>query len=117
MYGENKKIPFSETDTTDNQISPYASTKKIGELMCKTYSHVYDMNVTCLRFFTVYGERGRPDMAPYKFTRLISEGKPIEMYGDGTSKRDYTYVADIVQGIISALERSNKFEIFNLGAN
>ncbi|MBD3203623.1 SDR family NAD(P)-dependent oxidoreductase [Candidatus Woesearchaeota archaeon] len=115
VYGENKKIPFSEKHRTDNQISPYASSKKAGELLCKTYSHLYSLNITCLRFFTVYGERGRPDMAPYKFTNLIYNDKPIEMYGNGTSKRDYTYIKDIVSGILTALEKNFRFEIINLG--
>jgi UDP-glucuronate 4-epimerase len=115
VYGNNKKIPFSEKHKTDNQISPYASSKKCGEILCRSYSELFDMNITCLRFFTVYGPRGRPDMAPFKFTNLISHDKPIEMYGDGTSKRDYTYVADIVNGVIKALEKNYKFEIINLG--
>jgi UDP-glucuronate 4-epimerase len=116
VYGNNKKIPFSETDNVDNPISPYAASKKGGELLCYTYHHLYNMNVVCLRFFTVYGPRGRPDMAPYKFTKLIMEGKPIEVYGDGTTKRDYTYVTDIVSGIISALDIKG-YEIINLGNN
>ncbi|MEM2138717.1 MAG: NAD-dependent epimerase/dehydratase family protein, partial [Candidatus Woesearchaeota archaeon] len=94
VYGGNKKIPFSENDFTDNAISPYAATKKAGEVLCYTYSHLYNLNVSCLRFFTVYGPRGRPDMAPYLFTKNIIEGKPIKMFGDGTSKRDYTYISD-----------------------
>ncbi|MEM4398077.1 MAG: NAD-dependent epimerase/dehydratase family protein, partial [Candidatus Woesearchaeota archaeon] len=115
VYGGNKKIPFSETDKTDNAISPYAATKKSGEVLCYTYSHLYNLNVSCLRFFTVYGPRGRPDMAPYLFTKNIIEGKPIKMFGDGTSKRDYTYISDIVSGIVSALEKNFRYEIFNLG--
>ncbi|MEM2131479.1 MAG: GDP-mannose 4,6-dehydratase [Candidatus Woesearchaeota archaeon] len=115
VYGGNKKIPFSENDFTDNAISPYAATKKAGEVLCYTYSHLYNLNVSCLRFFTVYGPRGRPDMAPYLFTKNIIEGKPIKMFGDGTSKRDYTYISDIVSGIVSALEKNFKYEIFNLG--
>ena len=115
VYGDNKKTPFKESDLTENQISPYASTKKINELMCKTYSNLYNINCTCLRFFTVYGPRGRPDMAPYKFTDIIYNEKTIEMYGEGTSSRDYTYVTDLVDGIINALEKSYKYEIFNLG--
>ncbi|NIO20372.1 MAG: NAD-dependent epimerase/dehydratase family protein [Candidatus Aenigmarchaeota archaeon] len=115
VYGNNKKIPFSESDPVNNPISPYASTKRSAELMCYTYHHLYDMPVTCLRFFTVYGPRGRPDMAMYKFTSLIDQGKPIEMYGDGTSKRDYTYITDVVDGITNALKKRFDFEIFNLG--
>ena len=115
VYGNNIKVPFSEDDDTNNQISPYASTKKIGELICRNYSYQYDINITCLRFFTVYGPRGRPDMAPYIFTDLIYHDKEIQMYGDGSSKRDYTYVLDIVEGIAAALEKELKFEIINLG--
>jgi len=115
VYGNNKKVPFSETDPVDEPVSPYAFTKRAGELLCKTYNHLYNMNIVCLRFFTVYGPRGRPDMAVYKFTDLIHNGKEIEVYGDGTSKRDYTYVSDIIKGIISALEKDINFEIINLG--
>lgn len=117
VYGKNKKIPFSETDNVDYPISPYAASKKACELFCYTYSHLCSLNVTCLRFFTVYGPRGRPDMAPYLFTKLINEGKPIKMFGDGTTKRDYTYVSDIVDGIVEALDKSFRFEIINLGNN
>jgi UDP-glucuronate 4-epimerase len=115
VYGLNAKVPFSEEDRTDNAISPYAATKKAGEVLCHTYSHLYGLNIICLRFFTVYGPRGRPDMAPYLFTEAIIKGKTITMYGDGTSKRDYTYVEDIVSGVISALEKKFRYEIFNLG--
>ncbi len=115
VYGANKKIPFSEDDRTDRPISPYGATKKAGELMCHSYHSLYGMSIACLRFFTVYGERGRPDMAPLKFTKLISEGKEIEMYGNGRTKRDYTYVGDIVQGVVAALDRELGFEIINLG--
>ncbi len=115
VYGANKKVPFSEDDRTDRPISPYGATKKAGELLCHSYHSLYSMDIACLRFFTVYGERGRPDMAPYKFTKLISEGKEIEVYGDGRTKRDYTYVADIVQGVAAALDRELGYEIINLG--
>ena len=115
VYARNKKVPFSEDDNTDKAISPYAATKKACEIICYTYSYLYELNISVLRFFTVYGPRGRPDMAPYIFTKLISEGKPITMFGDGTSKRDYTYVSDIVSGIIFALEKNFRYEIFNLG--
>ncbi|MFA5142341.1 MAG: GDP-mannose 4,6-dehydratase [Candidatus Woesearchaeota archaeon] len=117
VYGNNKKVPFSESDNVDNPISPYAATKKAGELMAYTYHHLYHLPVSCLRFFTVYGPRGRPDMAPLKFTRLIDSGKPIEVYGDGTSQRDYTYIDDIVSGIIAASDIPHPYEIFNLGNN
>ncbi len=115
VYGSNKKVPFSEDDKTDKPISPYGATKKAGELLCHSYHGLYSMNITCLRFFTAYGERGRPDMAPCKFTKLISEGKEIEVYGNGRTKRDYTYFADIVQGVTAALDRELGYEIINLG--
>ncbi len=115
VYGTNEKIPFSEDDLIDNAISPYAETKKEAESLCKEYADSSDLKITCLRLFTVYGPRGRVDMAPYKFTKNILNGEPIEMYGDGTTKRDYTYVMDIVDGILSASEREGDFEIINLG--
>jgi UDP-glucuronate 4-epimerase len=115
VYGKNSKVPFCELDPVDNQISPYALTKKIGELLCKFYSDTYDISIACLRFFTVYGPRGRPDMAPYLFTNQIYQGKPIYVFGDGTSKRDYTYIGDIVHGILISLEKRFEFEIINLG--
>ncbi len=115
VYGTNKKLPFSEEDPIENIISPYAEAKKKAEELCKEYHDRFGLNVICLRFFTVYGPRGRPDMAPYKFTRLILEGKPIDMYGGGASKRDYTYVKDIIDGILSALDKNFGFEIINLG--
>jgi len=115
VYGVNKKIPFSEDDETDNIISPYAATKKSGETFCKLYHNLYDINVTCLRFFTVYGPRGRPDMAVYKFTKLIDEGTELPVYGNLSTKRDYTFISDIVDGILSALNKEFKFEIINLG--
>jgi UDP-glucuronate 4-epimerase len=115
VYGLNKKVPFLEEDDIDNTISPYAKTKKEAEQLCREYHDKFGLNITCLRFFTVYGPRGRPDMALYKFTKLILGEKPIEMYGNGGSKRDYTYVADIVDGILAALDKDLGFEIINLG--
>jgi len=115
VYGNQKKVPFSETDDVNNPISPYAATKKAGELLCYTYHHLYNMKITCLRFFTVYGPRGRPDMAPYKFTKAILAGKPIQRFGDGKTKRDYTYIADIVKGVVAAADAELGFEIINLG--
>ncbi len=117
VYGKNKKIPFSEDDNVDCPISPYAASKKACELFCYTYSHLCKINITCLRFFTVYGPRGRPDMIPFKFTDMISKGKPIPVFGDGASKRDYTYVSDIIDGVIAALGKPHKFEIINIGNN
>lgn len=115
VYGINSKVPFSEEDPITCPISPYAATKRAGELLSFTYSHLYNMPVTCLRFFTVYGERGRPDMAVAKFTRLIWEEKEIEVYGDGTARRDFTYVGDIIQGVLNSMDRPSRYEIINLG--
>ncbi len=117
VYGNRKKIPFSETDNVDNPISPYAATKKAGELICYTYHHLYNMKITCLRFFTVYGPRGRPDMAPYLFTDWIYNGKPIKRFGDGSTKRDYTFITDIVKGVVASIDKELDFEIINLGNN
>lgn len=115
VYGEREKVPFSETDPTDHPISPYAATKKAGEILCYNYSYSFGLPVVCLRFFTVYGPRGRPDMAPYKFMKAIMDGKTIDVYGDGTSMRDYTYIGDITKGILAAAESNLQYEIINLG--
>ena len=115
VYGENEKVPFSEDDFVDNPISPYASTKKAGELICYTYYHLYKLPITCLRFFTVYGPRQRPDMAIHKFTKSILWGEKITMFGDGTSKRDYTYITDIIDGICKSIEHCKAYHIYNLG--
>ncbi len=115
VYGNNKKVPFSETDNVDFPISPYAATKKAAELLCHTYSHLYGINVTCLRYFTVYGPRQRPDLAIHKFSRLIEAGQPIPVYGDGSMQRDFTYIDDIIDGTMAAIERCEGFEIYNLG--
>jgi len=117
VYGLNTKIPFSETDVIETCNSPYASSKMAMELFAKTYTQLYDINCIGLRFFTVYGPRGRPDMAPYKFMKAISEGKEFNKYGDGTSSRDYTYIDDIVDGVISGLDNKKgvKCEVYNLG--
>jgi UDP-glucuronate 4-epimerase len=117
VYGNNRKIPFSETDNVDNPISPYAATKKAGELLCYNYHHLYGFNTFCLRFFTVYGHNQRPEMAIQQFGKLIREGNTITMYGDGTSRRDYTFIDDIVSGIIASIERVKGYEIINLGNN
>src|SRR5262249_16696665 len=101
VYGGNTKTPFCEDDRISRTVSPYVATKYGGELMCHTYSHLYGLPTTCLRFFTVYGPRQRPEMAIHKFTRLIYEDKAIPFYGDGSSGRDYTYIDDIVQGVLS----------------
>jgi UDP-glucuronate 4-epimerase len=117
VYGNQKKVPFSETDQLDYPISPYAATKKSTELIAYTYHYLYGLPCTGLRFFTVYGPAGRPDMAPYKFTKLINEGGVLQKYGDGTSKRDYTYIDDIVSGIATVMEKDFPYEIINLGNN
>jgi UDP-glucuronate 4-epimerase len=115
VYGENEKVPFGETDNVDHPISPYAATKKAGELIGYTYHHLYQLPVTCLRFFTVYGPRQRPDMAIHKFTRNIFEGKKIAMFGDGSSRRDYTFVDDIIDGITKSIQHCTSYHIYNLG--
>jgi UDP-glucuronate 4-epimerase len=116
VYGINSKVPFSEDDKISNPISPYAATKGAGELLCHTYSHLYDIRTVCLRFFTVYGARQRPDLAIHKFARLILEGKPIQIFGDGTTRRDYTFIDDIITGIHAAINYvQSPHEIFNLG--
>ncbi len=115
VYGDSTPSPFKEDVRIDKPISPYAATKAAGELYCHTYHHLYGMTINALRFFTAYGPRGRPDMAISKFTRLILEGTPIPFYGDGSTRRDYTYVDDIVQGVVAAIDRPQGFEIFNLG--
>ncbi len=115
VYGNNPKIPFSESDNVDNPISPYASTKKSGELLCHVYTHLFGFDITCMRFFTVYGPRQRPDLAIHKFTRLIDEDKPLPFYGDGSTARDYTFIKDIVNGINCSLKNLGGFRIYNLG--
>lgn len=116
VYGVNQKVPFAEDDRIHQPISPYASTKAAGELLCHTYSHLYGMRIVALRFFTVYGARQRPDLAIHKFAKLISQGKPIQMFGDGTARRDYTYIDDIIQGVRAAIDYDkSQYEIFNLG--
>lgn len=115
VYGNNKKVPFAESDNVDFPVSPYAASKKAGELLCHTYHHLFNMDVFCLRFFTVYGPRQRCDLAINKFTKAILNGEPITLFGDGTTSRDYTHIKDIVQGIEKALAYLKGFNIFNLG--
>ena len=116
VYGINSKIPFSEEDRIFQPISPYAATKAAGELLCHTYSHLYNLRTVCLRFFTVYGARQRPDLAIHKFTKLITDGKPIQMFGDGSTRRDYTYIEDIIEGVRAAMDFTESIhEVFNLG--
>ncbi len=115
VYGVNEKVPFAEADPIFNPISPYAATKLAGEALCHVYHHLYGLDIACLRFFTVYGPRQRPDLAIHKFTRAIAAGKPIEIFGDGTTARDYTYVDDILQGVLACLDRKLGYAIINLG--
>ncbi len=115
VYGANTKTPFSEDDRIERPISPYAATKYAGELFCHTYHHLYGIPTTCLRFFTAYGPRQRPEMAIHKFARLLEEGSPIPMFGNGSTARDYTYIDDIVDGVIAAIDHPLGFEVINLG--
>jgi UDP-glucuronate 4-epimerase len=115
VYGKNRTVPFTEKDRLEAMISPYAVTKRVGELFCYAYHHLYGLNIFCLRFFTVYGPRQRPEMAIHKFTRLIHQGERISLYGDGTSRRDYTYIDDIVEGVMGAVRNLEGYDVFNLG--
>ena len=118
VYGNSKSVPFSEDRQLIQTLSPYGATKIAGEFLCSTYSHLYGMRVVALRYFTVYGPRQRPDLAIHQFTRRIHAGKPIDQFGDGTTRRDYTYIDDIIQGTIAALKYDGPmFDIFNLGEN
>jgi UDP-glucuronate 4-epimerase len=115
VYGESRKVPFSEEDLDVRPISPYGATKRAGELLCYSYHHLFGMNIACLRIFTAYGPRQRPEMAIHKFIRLIEQGGKIPMYGDGSSRRDYTYIDDLIDGVLAAVHRHKGFEIYNLG--
>ncbi|MBT3478907.1 MAG: SDR family NAD(P)-dependent oxidoreductase [Candidatus Marinimicrobia bacterium] len=115
VYGNNKKTPFSEDDIVDFQISPYGATKKMGEVMCYTYHHLSEIPTSCLRFFTVYGPRQRPEMAIHKFTRMMKRGEAIPFFGDGSTARDYTYIDDIINGIFGAMNAEDQYAIYNLG--
>jgi UDP-glucuronate 4-epimerase len=115
VYGGLTTVPFSETAVVNRPISPYAATKLAGEVICHTYHHLYGLPITCLRFFTVYGPRQRPEMAIHQFVRLIEAGQPVPMFGDGSAKRDFTYIDDVVQGVLAALDQPFPYEIFNLG--
>ncbi len=127
VYGNNTKVPFAETDPVDEPISPYAATKRAGELICHTYSRLFGISIACLRFFTVYGPAQRPDLAIGKFMRLIADDRTVPMFGDGSTSRDYTYIDDIIQGVLAAHEflsssspkpqASPLFRIFNLGGS
>lgn len=120
VYGNQVKTPFAESDNVDHPISVYAATKKAGELLCHNYHKIYDLSIACLRFFTVYGPRQRPDLAIRKFTDAILNNNPVTIYGDGSKSRDYTYIADIVQGICLSADWLSKhtspvYDVFNLG--
>ena len=122
VYGADSVVPFKETDTCARPVSPYAATKRAGELVCYTAHHLYDLAITCLRFFTVYGPRQRPDLAIHKFTKLIDRGEPIELFGDGSTSRDYTWVDDIIDGVVASIDqqqrdRSPQYRIYNLGGS
>ncbi len=121
VYGNNETVPFSEDDPVEEPISPYAATKRAGELLCHAHYHLHGTAIQALRFFTVYGPRQRPDLAIRKFATLLMRGEPIPMFGDGDTERDYTWVDDIITGVISAIDRTrthpSEFEIINLGGN
>ena len=119
VYGGNEKVPFSEDDPVNNPVSPYAASKRAGELLCSTFHHLTGIPVTCLRFFTVFGPGQRPEMAIHKFSRKVLAGEPLPFFGDGSTRRDYTFVSDIVDGVTAALGRdpgdADRYRIFNLG--
>jgi len=115
VYGESQRVPFSEEDLHLQPISPYGVTKRAGELLCYSYHHLHRMNIACLRIFTAYGPRQRPEMAIHKFTQLVDRGEIIPMYGDGSSRRDYTYIDDLIGGIRAVIQHHGGFEIYNLG--
>jgi len=114
VYGKNTEMPFREDHDTSTPLSPYAATKKAGEALCHSYNHLFGIGINCLRFFTVYGPWGRPDMVLFKFTKNISEGKAIQQHGDGSARRDFTFITDIVAGVLAAIDKSFGFEVFNI---
>lgn len=115
VYGGNTKVPFHESDPVEHPVSPYAATKRACELLASTYHHLYGLDLIGLRFFTVYGPRQRPEMAIHLFTRAIDEGRPVPMFGDGSTRRDYTYIDDIIDGLVAALDRGRGCRLYNLG--
>ena len=115
VYGGNTQVPFRESDDIPHPVSPYAATKRAGELMAYTYHHLYGIHTSCLRFFTVYGPRQRPEMAIHKFVKATLAGEALPFFGDGSSRRDYTFVDDIIDGVVRALDRCEGYEIYNLG--
>jgi UDP-glucuronate 4-epimerase len=119
VYGARSDVPFSESDPADRPASPYAATKRAGELLCANYSYLFGIATTCLRFFTVYGPRQRPEMAIHKFARLILDGKTVPLFGDGSTARDYTYVDDIIDGVVASIDRcqGGAYKVYNLGGS
>ena len=117
VYGNNQKVPFAEADPVNEPISPYAATKRAGELMAHTYAHLHGLSVACLRFFTVYGPRQRPDLAIGKFMRTMAANETIGLFGDGSTSRDYTFIDDILDGLVAALEKTERFGLYNLGSH
>ena len=115
VYGGRDTVPFRESDPVDRPISPYAASKKAGEVLCYTWHHLYGTHVAALRFFTVYGPRHRPEMAIHKFATMMTRGETIPMFGDGSAARDFTYIDDVVQGVLASLDRCSGYEIYNLG--
>ena len=115
VYGDRAAVPFREDDPAVEPVSPYAATKRAGELLCRTYHELYGLTITCLRYFTVYGPRQRPDLAIHRFVRALETGSALTLYGDGSMERDFTYIDDIVAGTVRALERSGGFRLYNLG--
>jgi UDP-glucuronate 4-epimerase len=115
VYGENQRVPFTEKDLDIQPISPYGATKRAGELLCYSYHYLYEMNIACLRIFTAYGPRQRPEMAIHKFTRLVDQGETVPIFGDGSSRRDYTFIDDLIEGILGVIRRHKGFEVYNLG--
>lgn len=116
LYGESKDLPYREDGNTDHPVSPYAASKKAAEVLCHSYHHLFGLDVTVFRYFTVYGPAGRPDMSPFRFVQWISEGRPLTLFGDGSQSRDFTYVDDIARGTVAGLKQVG-FEIFNLGSD
>ena len=116
VYGNNIKVPFSENDPVDTPVSPYAASKIAGELLCHTYNHLYGFDIFCMRLFTVYGPRQRPEMAIHKFISKILKKQPIQLYGNGLTKRDYTFISDIIDGMLKAIQNLKGYEIINLGS-
>ena len=116
VYGLSQSVPYREDDRHLQPASPYGASKLAAEVFCETFHRLYDLPLTCLRFFTVYGPRQRPDMAIHRFARLIQEGMPVPMYGDGTTRRDYTYIDDVIDGIVRAMEQPRGYQVYNLAA-